>query len=162
MVVCVSEPFAVSSPQTEKNAQGGDYRSVWGRLNARRHRACSRARKASSAFSTFRWISFHANCRFEFQKRGQLFIRTHNVTLSVAAMWRRQSRSFARWNQSLRHAAHVVALGRFSNMGFLGNHGSLELSTLGDTNHVVFFEHQPVTVDVDLAFPDDPARRWHA
>jgi hypothetical protein len=24
--------------------------------------------------------------RFEFQKRGQLFIRTHNETLSVAAM----------------------------------------------------------------------------
>ena len=60
---------------------------------------------------------------------------------------------FAPRNQSLRHAAHVVALGRFSNMGFLGDHGSLELSTLADTNHVVFFEHQPVAIDVDLAFP---------
>jgi len=27
-----------------------------------------------------------ANRRFQFQKRSQLFIRTHNVTLSVAAM----------------------------------------------------------------------------
>jgi hypothetical protein len=27
-----------------------------------------------------------ASCDFEFQKRGQLFIRTHNETLSVVAM----------------------------------------------------------------------------
>jgi hypothetical protein len=26
------------------------------------------------------------NCRFEFQKRRQLFIRSHNETVSVAAM----------------------------------------------------------------------------
>jgi hypothetical protein len=36
-----------------------------------------------------------ADHRFEFQKRRQLFIRTHNETLSIAAM-RQQSRSFAR------------------------------------------------------------------
>jgi hypothetical protein len=27
-----------------------------------------------------------ANCRFEFKKRGQLFVRSHNETLSVAVM----------------------------------------------------------------------------
>ena len=58
--------------------------------------------------------------------------------------------------------AHVVVLGRVSNIGFLGDHGSLELSTLADANHVVFLEHQPVAVDVDLALADDPAHRWHA
>ena len=36
-----------------------------------------------------------------------------------------------------------------------------ELSTLADANHVVFFEHQTVGVDVDLAFADDSARCWH-
>ena len=43
---------------------------------------------------------------------------------------RRQSRSFARWNQSLRHAAHVVALGRFSNMGFLATMARLNYQRL--------------------------------
>jgi len=44
------------------------------------------------------------NSRFEFDKRGQLFIRTHDETLSVVAMRVWQSRSFARWNWSLRHS----------------------------------------------------------
>jgi hypothetical protein len=33
---------------------------------------------------------------FKFQKRGQFFIRSHDETLSVAAMLHLQSRSFAR------------------------------------------------------------------
>jgi len=33
-----------------------------------------------------RQLAASANHRFEFQKRRQLFIRTHNVTLSIAAM----------------------------------------------------------------------------
>ena len=35
------------------------------------------------------------NGRFKFDKRTQLFIRTHNETLSVVAMLRLQSRQFA-------------------------------------------------------------------
>jgi hypothetical protein len=37
-------------------------------------------------------------------KRSQLFIRTHNETLSSRPDERQQSRSFALWNQSLRHS----------------------------------------------------------
>jgi hypothetical protein len=45
-----------------------------------------------------------ASRRFKFQKRRQLFIRMHNETLPVVADARLQSRTFARWNQSLRHS----------------------------------------------------------
>ena len=45
-----------------------------------------------------------ANRRSQFKKRGQLFIRVHNETLSVVAMRINQSRLFARWNQSLRRS----------------------------------------------------------
>jgi len=45
-----------------------------------------------------------ADRRFKLYKRSQLFIRTHNETLSVAGRVRLQSTSFARWNQSLRHS----------------------------------------------------------
>jgi hypothetical protein len=31
-------------------------------------------------------IQISSNRRFEFDKRGQLFIRTHNETLAIAAM----------------------------------------------------------------------------
>ena len=41
--------------------------------------------------------------------------------------------------------------------GVLGDHARL-LSTLGDTDHVVSFEHQTVAVDVDLALAVDPSR----
>jgi len=43
-----------------------------------------------------------ANCRFEFEKRSQLFVRAHNETLSVAAVRIDKQRWFARWNRSLR------------------------------------------------------------
>ena len=38
---------------------------------------------------------------FQFQKRGQLFIRTHNETLSVAAMRVSNENRAARWNPKL-------------------------------------------------------------
>jgi hypothetical protein len=41
------------------------------------------------------------NRRFKFNKRRQLFIRPHNVTLPIAANARQQSRSFARWNPTV-------------------------------------------------------------
>jgi hypothetical protein len=48
------------------------------------------------------------------------------------------------------------------NMRFLGDHGSLELSTRAHANDVIFFEHQTVAVNIDLALADDQARRGHA
>jgi hypothetical protein len=39
-------------------------------------------------------------------KRSQQVLGTHNETLSVVRGARQQSRSFARWNQSLRHSAN--------------------------------------------------------
>jgi hypothetical protein len=50
------------------------------------------------------------NRPFQFQKRSQLFIRTHNETLSVVAMCAPQSRSFARWNQWLRRSPNSSQL----------------------------------------------------
>jgi hypothetical protein len=50
------------------------------------------------------------NRPFKFQKRSQLFIGTHNEALAVAVMRVIQSRSFARWNQSLRHSLPVRLL----------------------------------------------------
>ena len=47
------------------------------------------------------WTFCRTNHRFKLDKRSQLFIRAHNETFSVAIA-RLQSRSFARWNQSLR------------------------------------------------------------
>jgi hypothetical protein len=41
---------------------------------------------ASLGQSRRRVEAIHRNRRFESRKRGQLFIRTHNETLSVAAM----------------------------------------------------------------------------
>jgi hypothetical protein len=38
----------------------------------------------------------------------------------------------------------------------------IRTSTLAYADHVVFFKHQPAAIHIDLAFPDDPARRWHA
>jgi hypothetical protein len=35
-------------------------------------------------------------------------------------------------------------------------------STLAHADHMIAFKHEPVAIDVDLAFPDDPARRGHA
>jgi hypothetical protein len=43
------------------------------------------------------------NRRFQLFKSRQLFIRTHNETLRRRDV-RQQSRSFARWNLSLRHS----------------------------------------------------------
>jgi hypothetical protein len=43
-----------------------------------------------------------ADYRFEFQKRGQLFICAHNKAPSVAAIARQQSRSFARDDEKAR------------------------------------------------------------
>jgi hypothetical protein len=51
-----------------------------------------------------------ANYRFEFQKSRQLFLRAHNETLSVVAMCVGNPRSFARWNQSLRHSPNSTPL----------------------------------------------------
>jgi hypothetical protein len=45
--------------------------------------------------------------RFEFQKCSQLFIRTHNETLSVAAISVSKSRSFARANPTAVAQPHV-------------------------------------------------------
>src|SRR5437762_10333985 len=36
--------------------------------------------------SAILWAFCRMNCRFEFQKRSQFFIRTHNQTLSVVTM----------------------------------------------------------------------------
>jgi hypothetical protein len=45
-----------------------------------------------------------ANDRFQFQKRSQLFIRSHNETLSVAPMRIHYERLFVHWNPRLRHS----------------------------------------------------------
>ena len=50
------------------------------------------------------------NCPFQFQKRSQLFIGTHNETLPVAAIARQQSRLFARRNQRLRPSLSSIRL----------------------------------------------------
>ena len=44
------------------------------------------------------------NCWFEFHKRGQLFIRMRQRTACRCRGVRLQSRSFARWDQSLRRS----------------------------------------------------------
>ena len=51
-----------------------------------------------------RQFATSTNRRFQFQKRSQLFIRAHNETAFRRRDVRLQSRSFARWNQSLRHS----------------------------------------------------------
>jgi hypothetical protein len=56
---------------------------------------------------------------FEFHKSGQLFIGAHNETLSVVAMVRQQSRSFARENQPLRRSPNSKENERISTMPFL-------------------------------------------
>jgi len=45
-----------------------------------------------------------ANRTFEFEKRGQLFIGTHNQAVSVVAMCVCNPDHSARWHQSLRHS----------------------------------------------------------
>jgi hypothetical protein len=62
------------------------------------------AESAENRASLSRQFAAAVNRRFEFQKRSQLFLRTHDVTLSVATMCVWKSRSFARWNQSLRRS----------------------------------------------------------
>jgi hypothetical protein len=52
--------------------------------------------------SLSRQFAASAKRRFEFHKRRQPFIRMHNKPLFVAPDARLQSRSFPRWNQSLR------------------------------------------------------------
>ncbi len=49
---------------------------------------CSRTRyyKNGLLMAVLRQLVARTNRRFQFQKRGQLFIRMHNETLSVAAM----------------------------------------------------------------------------
>ena len=52
-----------------------------------------------------------ANRRFEFDEGSQLFIRTHNETLSIArAVFVSNSRLFARWNQSRRRSPNSIRL----------------------------------------------------
>jgi hypothetical protein len=48
--------------------------------------------------------SFDHQLRFEFKKRRQLFIRSHNETLSVVAMRVNNPDWFAPWNQSLKRS----------------------------------------------------------
>jgi hypothetical protein len=50
-----------------------------------------------------------ANRRFQFHKCSQLFIRTHNETLSIVAV-RVCNRSVARWNQSLPRNPNSIPL----------------------------------------------------
>src|SRR5438067_3323824 len=50
------------------------------------------------------------NRRFEFHKRSQLFIRTHNETLDRRHDARQQSRSFAPQNQGLIHSPNSSQL----------------------------------------------------
>ena len=50
------------------------------------------------------------NCRFQFEKRRQLFIRTHNKNVFRRRDARRQSRSFALRNPTLRGSPNSIRL----------------------------------------------------
>ena len=56
------------------------------------------------------WAFCRTNRRFEFRKRGQLFIGACNETPALAAIVRLQSRSFARWNQSQKRSPNSKRL----------------------------------------------------
>jgi hypothetical protein len=53
-------------------------------------------------------ITRAANRRFKFDKRSQLFIRSHNETLSVAAMCVGNKDRSPHWNQSQRRSPNSI------------------------------------------------------
>jgi hypothetical protein len=57
-----------------------------------------------------RQFAASASRRFQFQKRSQDFIRTHNETLSIVAMCVQQSRLFALQNPRLKPSPNSIRL----------------------------------------------------
>jgi hypothetical protein len=86
---------------------------------------CESPLRAGTTIRSFRRLSVRANHRFQFHKRSQLFLRSHNQTLSVAAMCVSNEDCYGSENatrkmlcilKSMRHLAPLTLEGLSSTM----------------------------------------------